>query len=190
MFQRACAANRDAIYALLASSSVEPKRMTATNASAFMIAPGYLVTAAHCVHQGSAPRKPLHAKFELIRLPDIGQQMEMATLHAVDDAVDLALLRMSAPRSTACLELLDHVVPRGTSVGSLGFPLAQVLFAPQGMGFNVVERFQSASISAFASAERPVGPPVPFYETDALMYPGSSGCPGFTVSGQVWGVHH
>ena len=34
------------------------------------------------------------------------------------------------------------------------------------------------------------GRPVTFYETDSLMYGGSSGCPGFLESGKVFGMHN
>jgi len=190
MFVNACMTNRYAIYGLLASSPLKPQGITASNGSAFMVAPGFLITAAHCVHQDTNHKKPIHAKLELIRVPDIGQRMEIAKLHAIDDALDLAVLRIDDPRSKACLLLLDRAVPRGTSVGSLGFPLGQVLFTPQGMAFNVVERFQSASLSAFVSATRPDGSLDQYYETDSLMYGGSSGCPGFLATGEVWGMQN
>ena len=34
------------------------------------------------------------------------------------------------------------------------------------------------------------GNTVTFYETDSLMYGGSSGCPGFLESGKVFGMHN
>ena len=190
MFVNACMTSRQAIYGLLACSPLQPQGITASNGSAFMIAPGFLITAAHCVHQHTNHTNPIHCKLEVIRVPDIGQGMEIATLHAVDDALDIAVLRIQAPRSTASLVLLDRTVPRGTSVGSLGFPLGQVQFTPQRMAFNVVERFQGASISAFVSAPQPDGSLEEHYETDSLMYGGSSGCPGFLATGEVWGMQN
>jgi len=190
MFVKACATNRNAIYGLLASSSPKPNTITASNGSAFIVAPGFLVTAAHCVHRETKHQKAVHTKLELIRVPDIGQRMELATLHAIDDSLDVAILRIDSPRSNQCLRLLDAPVPRGASVGSLGFPLGQVLFSPQGMGFNVVERFQSASLSAFVTVTRPDGSTDEYYETDSLMYGGSSGCPGFLTTGEVWGMQN
>ena len=190
MFEHACTANREAIYGLLASSPLKPHCVTASNGTAFMVAPGYLVTAAHCVHQNTDHKKPLHAKCEVIRIPDIGQRMEIATLHAIDDGQDIAILKIDAPRSRASLKLLGSVVPRGAAVGSLGFPLAQVAFTSQGMAFNVVERFQGANVSAYVQATRPDGAAETHYETDSLMYGGSSGCPGFLSTGEVWGMHN
>ena len=71
MFATACATDREAIYGLLASSPLKPRGVTVSNGSAFMVAAGYLITAAHCVHQGSNHKKPVHSKLELIRVPDI-----------------------------------------------------------------------------------------------------------------------
>lgn len=155
-----------------------------------MVAPGYLITAAHCVRQNTDHKKPLHAKLEMIRVPDIGQRMEVGIIYGIDDKQDIAIIRIDKPRSTACLTLLDSVIAHGAVVGSLGFPLAQVAFGKQGMAFNVVERFQGANISAYVRVKRPDGTTEEFYETDSLMYAGSSGCPGFISSGEVWGMHN
>jgi len=190
MFTQACRSNREAIYGLLACSPAPPQGMTASNGSAFMIAPGFLITAAHCAHVQTDPAQPLHQKFEVIRAPEVGQAMETAALLAVDDRLDLALLRIATPRSCAALRLLAAQVSIGTAVGSLGFPLAQVAFTPQGVRFNLVERFQGANISALGTAQDPQGNPVVFYETDSLMYGGSSGCPGFVAEGAVFGMHN
>src|SRR5205807_10615014 len=114
---------------------------------------------------------------------------EVATLVAVDDQKDLALLRIAPPRSSVCLKILKTRVPTGTPCGSLGFPLAQVVVTPQGsVNFNLVERFQGANISAFGSEPVGKGNTLRYYETDSLMYGGSSGCPGFTASGAVFGM--
>jgi S1-C subfamily serine protease len=190
MFATACPSNREAIYGMLATSPVKPQGVTASNGSAFMVAPGILITAAHCVHIETNPNKSVHNKFELIRAPDIGQKMESATLIAFDKKKDLALLKIDEPRSTACLKLLKATVPPGTPCGSLGFPLASVSFNPSGIGFNLIERFQGANISAFVVTTDPIGNKISFYETDSLMYGGSSGCPGFIASGEVFGMHN
>jgi len=188
-FVKACAANRRAIYGLLASSPVKPQGVNLSNGSAFMVAPGLLVTAAHGVYFESNPTKPYHKKFELIRAPEVGQQMELATLVAVDNLKDLALLRIATPRSTARLKILKSLVPTGTACGSLGFPLAQVGVTSQGaVSFNLMERFQGANISRFGTETDGKGNTISYYETDSLMYEGSSGCPGFIASGEVFGM--
>jgi len=188
-FVKACAANRRAIYGLLASSPIKPQGTNLSNGSAFMVAPGLLVTAAHSVYFENDPTKPPHKRYELIRAPDVGQQMEIATLVAVDNVKDLALLRIAAPRSTARLKMLKGRVPSGTPCGSLGFPLAQVGVTSQGVvSFNLWERFQGANVSRFGTDTDNNGNTITFYETDSLMYEGSSGCPGFIRSGEVFGV--
>jgi S1-C subfamily serine protease len=185
MFSKACAQVRESIYGVLGSSQVGETGITATNATAFMIAPGVLTTAAHFVHVENDFSKPVHTKFEVIRAPDIGQTMETAKLIAEEPTRDIALLRIDNPRSDICVSFEANRVPVGTSCGSYGFPLAKVAFRKTGKSFGLVERFQGASISAFVS-----GKLLSYYETDALMYRGSSGCPGFLTSGNVFGMHN
>lgn len=187
MFSKACSQVRESIYGVLGSSQVNKRRINCTNATAFMIAPGVLSTAAHFVHVENNPSKPVHTLFEVIRAPDIGQKMETAQLIAEEPARDIALLRIDNPRSNICISLEAKRVPIGTSCGSYGFPLAQVVFTKTGKMFNLVERFQGASISAFVT--HPSGQQLSYYETDALMYRGSSGCPGFLTNGNIFGMH-
>ncbi len=187
MFAKACSQVRESIYGVLGSSKVSTKSINITNATAFMIAPGILSTAAHFVHVENNPAKPIHTKFEVIRAPDIGQNTEIAKLIAEDPSRDIAFLRINNPRSNICVSLEANIVPTGTSCGSYGFPLAQVFLAQTGKGFNLVERFQGASISAFVTDS--AGQKPSYYETDSLMYRGSSGCPGFLVNGKVFGMH-
>jgi len=189
MFVKACNRVRESIYGLNGLSQVTPTQVNATNATGFMIAPGVLATAGHFCHVESDPTKPLHGVFEAIRSPDVGQTMESATLVAVDSVRDLALLRLANPRSRACVSLAQQRVATGTPCGSLGFPLASVIFSQTGRQFNLLERFQSASISAYATLPHATGRQLTYYETDSLMYGGSSGCPGFLDDGQVFGMH-
>ncbi len=188
MFSTACAKNREAIYGVLCTSVIAKNRANITNGTAFMIAPGVLATTAHVVHLQSDPTKPVHSSFEVIRAPDVGSSMETATFLAEDAGLDLALLKIQAPRSKVCLNLATADVPRGTTCGSLGFPLAQVGVQAGKKKFNLLERFQGAHISALNNFTNPGGIQVTYYETDALMYEGSSGCPGFTTNGEVVGM--
>ena len=187
MFSKACPQIRDSIYGVLGSSQLGAKGMTGSNATAYMIAPGILSTAAHFVHVENNPSKPIHTKFEAIRAPDIGQKMEIVKLIAEDPARDIALLRINNPRSNICVSLEANIVPIGTSCGSYGFPLAEVVFAKTGKTFSLVERFQGANISAVVPS--PSSQQISYYETDSLMYKGSSGCPGFLANGNVFGMH-
>lgn len=187
MFSKACAQVRESIYGVLGSSQLSEKEITFTNATAFMIAPGVLSTAAHFIHIKNDPSKPIHTKFEVIRAPDIGQAMETAKLIAEEPTIDIALLRIDNPRSDVCVSLEAERVPRGTSCGSYGFPLARIVVTKTEKGFRLVERFQGANISAFIP--HPSSQQLFHYETDSLMYRGSSGCPGFLTNGNVFGMH-
>jgi len=190
MFEATCAAMRESIYGVLATSAIKPQGTMATNGTGFMVSPGYLVTAAHCLHQNGEHSQPPHSKVAVIRAPDVGQAMEAATIHAVDDVQDIGILKIDKPRSTSSLTLIDGRIQPGAVVGSLGFPLAGVVFQPQGVNFNLVERFQGSNVSTFVVQMRPDRSKDEHYETDSLMYGGSSGCPGFTVKGEVWGMHN
>jgi S1-C subfamily serine protease len=101
---------------------------------------------------------------------------------------DLALLRIDNPRSVKCVEFSLQKIPIGTPVGSFGFPLAYIDFTT-GI-FHLVERFQGAHISSFHPIVTHSGRELYYYETDALMYRGSSGCPGFLSNGKVFGMYN
>jgi hypothetical protein len=187
MFSKACSQIRESVYGVLGSSKVGVKSINFTNATAFMIAPGVLCTAAHFVHVENNPSKSIHTKFEVIRAPDIGQAMETAKLIAEEPTKDIALLHIDNPRSDICISFEVNRVPTGTSCGSYGFPLAHLQITKTGPDFRLVERFQGASISAFLPSSSSQQPS--YYETDSLMYKGSSGCPGFLTNGKVFGIH-
>ncbi len=189
MFAESCCLLHECIYGITGLSQVGPNQVNATNGTGFMIAAGVLATAAHLCHVDNDSSKPVHPTFEAIRSPDIGQRMEKASLIAEDSTRDLALLRIENARSAASVRLACDVVRTGTTSGSLGFPLASVMFVPEGRMFNLVERFQSSSVSAYRTQVDPSGRALAFYETDALMYGGSSGCPGFLKDGTVFGMH-
>jgi len=151
-----------------------------------MIAPNIVVTTAHVLHVGNITRKPRHSTFQLIRAPDVGQQLESAQLIAEDSIRDIALLEITNSRSSQCVVLAQSILPQGTDYGSIGFPLASV----DAKGFHLTLRFQGAYISSLVHITDPSGRILDFYETDALMYKGSSGCPAFTVNAEVFGLHN
>jgi hypothetical protein len=154
-----------------------------------MVSPGVIVTAAHLLHQGNNASQPVQQTFEVIRAPDVGQPLEPAALVAEDSARDLGLVRVTAPRSKRCVRLISTAVRRATPVGSLGFPLPDVQFPQGGKMFLLTERFQGANVSAYYPQSTGTGPAVRTYETDSLMYPGSSGCPLFTDTADVCALH-
>ncbi|HEX9849342.1 serine protease [Candidatus Deferrimicrobium sp.] len=187
MFEKALAENREAIYAILASSSLPPEAATPSGGTAFMIAPGLLVTAARCVHGGSDPGNPPRTELSLVRAPDIGRGTERATLVSLDRGKGLALLRIAAPRSAAFLRVLDTPVPIGTQCAYSGFPRLAMDPAPL-PGASLIEMFQGAYVSSFERAAGPGGEPVSYYVTDAPLVGDASGCPGYTSSGEVFGM--
>ena len=187
MFEKALAENREAIYAILASSPLPPEAATPSSGTAFMIAPGLLVTAARCVPGGSEPGDLPCPELSLVRAPDIGRGTEQAALVALDRGRGLALLRIDAPRSAAFLRILDTPVPIGTQCAYSGFPRISMGPAP-GPGASLIEMFQGASVSSFVRTADPGGEPVSWYVTDAPVVGDASGCPGFIPSGEVFGM--
>lgn len=189
MFSKCCSKNRQVVYGVLGTSTINQNTINCANGTGFMITPGVIVTAAHLTHQGNDFSKPTHQTFEVIRVPDIGQQMEKATLISEDLIQDIALLKVINTKSKKYLKLHAKKIAIGTNCGSIGFPLAQVMFTQGKKNFNLTERFQGSNISGFVNPRDPSGRSISFYETDALMYSGSSGCPGFTKNGKVFGMH-
>jgi hypothetical protein len=187
MFEKALAENREAIYAILASSPLPTNAATPSGGTAFMIAPGLLVTAARCVPGGFEPDTLPRPELSLVRAPDIGRGTERAALVSLDRGKGLALLRIDAPRSTACLRILDTSVPVGTQCAYAGFPRLAMGPAPL-PGASLIEMFQGASVSSFERTAGPDGEPVAYYVTDAPVLGDASGCPGFLPSGEVFGM--
>lgn len=187
MLSEACKTIRQAVYGIIGSTQLG-KRINVSNGTAFLISPNILVSAAHVAHLEGNVAKPNHLVFEVIRSPEVGQPMGFVQLIADDPIRDIALFRIDNPNGNPNANLKNDVVPPGTQCGSLGFPLAEVTFSPQGRMFNLVERFQGSFISSYHSHIPQIGRSVMVYETDSLMYKGSSGCPIFLPTGEVVGM--
>jgi hypothetical protein len=187
MFEKALKENREAIYAILAPAALPREAATPSGGTAFMIAPGLLVTAARCIPGGSDPGNLPRPDLSLVRAPDIGRGTERATLVSLDRGKGLALLRIDAPRSAATLRLLDAPVPVGTPCAYSGFPRLAMDPAPV-PGSSLIEMFQGASVSSFARGAAPGGEPVSRYATDSPLVGDASGSPGFTATGEVFGM--
>jgi len=188
MFSKACNSNRESIYGLMCKTPFGNNQIAFSNGTAFMIAPGICATAAHTLHVDGDKTKPIHNIIQVIRTPDIGHQMSLANLICEDVDRDLALIEIINPTNVTILNLCRNKIANGTNCGSLGFPLAKVLVVNSQIAFNLVERFQGAYISAFQTHSSPTRS-LDFYETDSLMYGGSSGCPGFLIDGNIFGMH-
>lgn len=186
MFHETCRLVREGIYGVLCHSEIGHTQ-TAGCSSGFTIAPGIIATVAHGLHVNGDFNEPVHETFEVIRTPDIGKDMKFAHVIAIDDARDLALMRIQNVDDNHHLPLVNDIVPIGTSCGFLGFPLSAVNFTDDGLHFTLNERFQGAFVSAYLS-DTLHGREMDWYETDQLMYSGSSGCPGFLRDGRVIGM--
>lgn len=189
MFAPACKKVRSSVYGLMSASPLASTQAVASVGTAFMIARGVLVTAAHLLHVDGDLTRPPHTLVQAICAPDIGSKMEPVAMIAEDVQRDIALLRLDHPRSAACVELETAKVAVGTPCGSLGFPLAGIRGSTAGAALTLAERFQGASISAFHEHPNHSGQLLDYYETDSAMYRGSAGCPGFLVGGDVFAIY-
>ena len=112
------------------------------------------------------------------------QQREVTEL-ALHGEVPYLTLHTEVPYLT----LHTEVPLPGTPCGSLGYPLSTVGMKEQHVAFTLIERFQGSYISSRRPELLSDGRLANIVETDGLMYGGSSGCPGFTTDGRVWGLH-
>lgn len=189
MFEQSCIQNREGVYGILCNSQIG-NQVNFSNGTGFKVTENHVITAAHVLHQGSDPKKPIHNNFQVIRAPEVGNRLQSAQFVVENIAEDLALLRLDNPSTNFKLDLNKNKLNRGIPIGSLGFPLATVIPQQQGVKFNLNERFQGSYISGFFTGALDGENQVEFYETDSLMYKGSSGCPGFTEDGIVFGLHN
>jgi S1-C subfamily serine protease len=186
MFQQACQTIREAVYGIKCFTPIGGNQVNYSTGTGFMIFPGVIATAAHVIHFEANSNKAIQQTLQVIRAPDVGQNTVPVQLIAEDIDKDIAFLRLENPRSTQSVVLEPNILKMGTSCGSLGFPLSFV----SERGFSLVLRFQGAFISAYNKEPLPSGGLWEYYETDSLMYNGSSGCPEFTVDGRVFGMQN
>jgi len=192
MFQNACQTVRQSTYGLVARTRTkkgEGTRTQYTNGSAFMISPRILVTSAHLTHPRGKSDEP-YQEFLLIRAPEVGSPapFENARLIAKDYVKDIALLEIDNPRSSLSVSLEENIIHRGTNCGSLGFPLAQVRFKGKKMSYIARERFLGGYVSNYTRITSPPAQAAFRYETDYVMYGGSSGCPAFLKNSNIFGL--
>lgn len=186
MFSKATAQIRESLYGIMART-VQGSQTIHSMGSGIMIASNYVVTNAHVLHQNNDVKNLIHKDIEVIRSPDIGKNCTSATLLKEDPQRDLAILKLNNATSTRCASLLETILPSGTSVGSLGFPLASVNVVKGNLAYGLNERFQGAYVSAYFT-ETVDSRAYPWYEVDRVMYGGSSGCPFYSVDGKIVGL--
>ena len=189
MFAEVCSKIRETVYAITITShnaiTLQGKWSVCT---AFMISPGVLVTAAHPFEEHSSSTMKAEA-IEASCLKYNGT-FEATHLLAKDTVRDIALLQFHVPKSDFCVVLEPQPVPIGSFCGAIGFPHPKVnKNGKGGLNFNLIERFQGQCIAAHYSGLHESGQSFQVYETDTVMYGGSSGCPGFLEDGRVFGMH-
>ena len=142
MFGKACVANRKAIYAMFQLSH-RRGNVVASAGTAFAIGKGILATSAHSLREECKGRRTV-GQPKVIRSPDVGLlRVEPASIVALDDKRDIAILEIENPRCKSFLKLLDTRVPVGTTCGSISFPFSVVEFHDDGPAFGAFERFQA-----------------------------------------------
>lgn len=135
--------------------------------SGFMVGADLLLTAAHVVEGAATVQAQL------------GTTVAPARVVAVDVANDSALVKLLRPLpGTAALELQDHQVDKGASVGILGYPLRTYeLRITQGIISGLDESVDYGAVAAEHA-----------YITDAAINGGNSGGPVVDRSGRVIGL--
>ena len=133
-------------------------------------------------------------QIEQIRPIEQTKQIEQTGLtadqrKAVPAAQQREVTELSLHGEVPYLTLHTEVPLPGTPCGSLGYPLSTVGMKEQHVAFTLIERFQGSYISSRRPELLSDGRLANIVETDGLMYGGSSGCPGFTTDGRVWGLH-
>ena len=149
--------------------------------SGFLIATNIIVTTAHGMRDLLTGVQ--HTFFEVICSSDIGRNPVPAELIFQDPTTDVAFLRVINGNYTNVVTMNGEFVNKGTMIGTLGFPLSEMA---NGV-WILKERFQHGFVSGFYPHNF-YGHIITFYETDNLMYIGSSGCPAFTSDGVVIGM--
>lgn len=128
-------------------------------------ADGHIVTNAHVVNQ--APQGVV------VKLQN--RHSYAARLVGIDEATDLAVLKIDAPELVA-VQIADLSTLR------VGMSLVAIA-APYGFEHMVTTGILSAKAHSFAA-----DPYVPYLQTDAAIHPGHSGGPLFDAFGRVVGV--
>ena len=184
MFTKSCSQVQESVYGVWARTNLG-KTTNHSNGTGFKISEKNIVTCSHILHQKTDVKRPLHKEVFVIRAPDIGNQAIKVKVLADDPVRDVALLEIDD--NAPFLTLDPNLESMGTICGSIGFPLCTVKQKGKGIVFDLTLRFQGAHISANYTHTLS-GSPFRWYETDSLMYKGSSGCPGFLSNGIVWGM--
>lgn len=131
--------------------------------SAVILSPdGFALTAAHVV-----------GKSETVRLVGHGEHGLRGTVVRVDQAQDVALLKVGIAGASPCLSPIDARAPLGSDVFVLGSPAGKEL------SFSVAK--------GIVSAYRELGE-ARLVQLDAALNPGNSGGPAVSADGRIVGI--
>ena len=180
MFQKACSQLSSSIFGVRAGVNNQGQ-ITYSLGSGFLIAPNIIATTAHGMRDLATGAH--HNFFEVICSVDIGKTPVPAQLIFQDPTTDVAFLRIMGGNYSNSVSIKNDFVNKGTMIGTLGFPLSEMT---NGI-WILKERFQHGFVSGYFPHNF-YGHMITFYETDNLMYSGSSGCPAFTSDGSVIGM--
>lgn len=180
MFQKACSQLSSSIFGVRAGIKDQGKIIYSLG-SGFLIAPNIIATTAHGMRDLATGVH--HTFFEVICSVDIGKLPVPAELIFQDPTTDVAFLRIKEGNYTNAVSMRNDFVNKGTMIGTLGFPLSEMTNGT----WILKERFQHGFVSGYFPHNF-YGHMITFYETDNLMYSGSSGCPAFTSDGVVIGM--
>jgi len=124
-----------------------------------VVADRMLVTNDHVVRNGNP-------KSMVVQCPD-GSSHSVATVVAIDDVTDLAVLKLQSSVSATSLKIDPAQIPVGAQVYALGFPLAYNGPAPL-MIVGYVEGFEARVVEPGAADQQRV-------VLNAALNPGNSG---------------
>lgn len=131
--------------------------------SAVLVSPdGFALTAAHVVGRSDEVRLVGHGEHEL-----------RGTVVRVDEAQDVALLKVEAAGDSPCLPPVEGRAPIGSDVFVLGSPAGKEL------AFSVAKGIVSAYRKLGASR---------LVQLDAALNPGNSGGPAVSADGRIIGI--
>ena len=167
---------------------------------AIMLGTGFVVTdGRHVITNAHVLPASLDAERQefLAVLTGSGQQGEVrrATRLLVDEAHDLALLRISGEPLPALRLAQDDAVREGQEIAFTGFPIGMVLGLHPATHRGIVSAISPVVLPAHHSTQldaaqiRRLRTSFDVYQLDATAYPGNSGSPLFDPrSGEVLGI--
>ncbi len=187
MFAKVVDDTRLSVHAVVGVTETSGK-LDASNGSCFAVGKGLFMTVAHVCHLQQNMKQPIHQQIFVAIIEDGQSTMIRAKVLDIDDGLDVAILQADWPKQAGFLLIADEVVPVGSNVGYLGFPVAnfQIIKKPNSADINLiaVRRFSAGHISSHTHSNGDVES----YETDFTIYSGGSGGPLLSLDGKVVGM--